>query len=158
MSTLDARGVVAACGRCGRANRLTYPTLDRPARCAQCHTAIAPPAAPLEAGGAELFDTAAAASALPLVVDFWAPWCGPCRMVAPELEKVARAAAGRWLVVKVNTDALPEVGARFGVQSIPTLAVIYRGRELGRVSGARPAADIERFVTETLAGADRRAS
>ena len=71
-------------------------------------------------------------------------------MVAPELEKLARTHAGEWLVVKVNTDALTDVAERFRIQSIPTLAVVRGGRELGRTAGARPAADIERFVSQIL--------
>jgi thioredoxin 2 len=86
-------------------------------------------------------------AALPIVVDFWAPWCGPCHMVAPELAKVAKRHAGRLLVVKVNTDALPDLGERLGIRSLPTLAVFAGGREAGRISGARPASEIESFVT-----------
>ena len=71
-------------------------------------------------------------------------------MVAPELDKVARSNAGRWLIVKVNTDEQEELGARYRIQSIPTLAVVHRGRELARVSGVRPAAEIERLVAEAL--------
>ena len=71
-------------------------------------------------------------------------------MVAPELEKVARGAAGRWLVVKVNTDAVPELGERFGIRSIPTMAVFAGGREVARTSGARPAAEIEAFIQSGL--------
>jgi thioredoxin 2 len=85
-------------------------------------------------------------SPLPVVVDFWAPWCGPCRMVAPELERVAANNAGRFLVVKVNTDEIPELGERFGIRSIPTMAVFSGGKEAARTAGARPAADIEAFV------------
>ena len=72
-------------------------------------------------------------------------------MVAPELEKVATSNAGRYLVLKVNTDAIPELGARFGIRSIPTMAVFNRGREVARTAGARPAADIEAFVQQALA-------
>ena len=71
-------------------------------------------------------------SELPVLIDMWAPWCGPCRMVAPELEKVARRSAGRFLVAKVDTQRLARVGARMAVQSIPTMAVYQHGRELER--------------------------
>ena len=156
--TLDTRGVVTICGRCGRANRLPYAALGKDVRCADCKTALPLPATPIEAPDDGVFDAAAQSSRLPLVVDFWAAWCGPCRMVAPELEKVARANAGRLLVVKVNTEVLQDVAARYRIRSIPTLAVVHDGRELDRVSGARPAADIEAFVTRTIADHKRRAS
>jgi thioredoxin 2 len=109
---------------------------------------------PIEAGGAP-FDAMLAASPIPVVVDFWAPWCGPCRAMAPEFEKVARRLAGTALVVKVNTDAEPELGERFRIRSIPTIAVFRDGREVTRVSGARPAADIERLVADATQTASR---
>ena len=84
------------------------------------------------------------------MVDFWAPWCGPCRMVAPEIEKVAVANAGRWLIVKVDTDALPGLGARYQIRSIPTMAVFAGGREAARTMGARPAPAIETFVRQAV--------
>jgi thioredoxin 2 len=116
------------------------------------------PNVPFEAPSAAAFNAAADTSAIPLIVDFWAAWCGPCRMVAPELEKVANAHAGEWLVVKVDTDRLTDIAARYKIRSLPTLAVIHGGRELARVAGVRPAADIERFVQDATAGQSRRAS
>jgi thioredoxin 2 len=156
--TLDARGVVTACSNCNRVNRLPYASLGKDARCAECKHALPLPAAPLEATDSAVFDAAAQSSRLPLVVEFWAEWCGPCRMVAPELEKVARSNAGRLLVVKVNTDVLQDVAARYRIRSIPTLAVVQDGRELDRIAGARPAPEIDAFVTRTVAANERRAS
>ena len=111
-----------------------------------------------DGGDAAVFDAAAERSALPLIVDFWAPWCQPCQMVAPELARVARSNAGRYLVIKVNTDAVTEVAARFNIRSIPTLTIVSGGRELGRVAGVRPASEIEAFAARTLAAATPRAS
>ena len=94
------------------------------------------------------FDRVIAQSSLPVLVDYWAPWCGPCRIVAPEVQKVAARYAGRALVIKVNTDELTDVGQRFGIRSIPTLAVFAGGREITRVAGARPAPEIEALLQQ----------
>jgi thioredoxin len=96
------------------------------------------------------FDVVIQSSALPVIVDFWAAWCGPCRMMAPELDKVA-AAQRDWLVVKVNSDAVPELTERFRIRSIPTLVIFQRGREIDRVPGARSAEDIRSLVSAKLA-------
>jgi thioredoxin 2 len=144
--TLDARGVLTACPSCGTTNRLRYEALDRTTRCARCHTTLPAPAYPVEVPAAGVFDELVARAPIPLVVDFWAPWCGPCRAVAPELQKVARSMAGGALVVKVNTDEQAELADRFRIRSIPTLAVFRDGRETTRVAGARSAADIEALV------------
>ncbi len=122
------------------------------ARCGKCHAAITPPGEPIEVPDAATFDAAIAHSSVPVVVDFWAPWCAPCRMVAPELVKVAGRHAGEYLILKVNTDAIPELGDRFKIRSIPTMAVFGGGREVGRTAGARPAADIEAFIVSALTG------
>jgi thioredoxin 2 len=156
--SLDERGAIVTCPSCGAANRLTYNTLDKRTRCAKCKSLLPPPGVAFEVTSSAAFNAAASNSAIPLVVDFWAAWCGPCRMVAPEVEKVAAAHAGEWLVVKVDTDRLTDVAARYRIMSLPTLAVIYRDRELARVAGVRPASEIERLVAGAVPGPATKAS
>jgi thioredoxin 2 len=148
---LDPKGVVTTCPSCGQRNRIAFSRMAASTRCGKCHAAITPPGEPIETPDAATFDTAIGQSDRPVVVDFWAPWCGPCRMVAPELAKVAARHAGEYLILKVNTDAIPELGERFKIRSIPTMAVFVEGREAGRTAGARPAPDIEAFIESTLA-------
>jgi thioredoxin 2 len=144
---VDERGVIVACPSCGRRNRRPFDARD--ARCAACKTSLPLAAEPIEVPSTAAFDALVKFSALPVVVDFWAPWCGPCRMVAPEIARVAAANAGRYVVVKVNTDDLPELGERYGIRSIPTMAVFAGGREVARAAGARPAQEIEAFVARS---------
>jgi thioredoxin 2 len=148
---LDARGLIVACPSCGQKNRLTYERLADPVRCARCKTSIPLPASPIDIQSTADFDRLVGSASLPIIVDYWAPWCGPCRMVGPELQKVAARQAGRVLVIKVNTDELSDLGQRFGIKSIPTMAVFSGGKEVARSSGARPAADIEAFLEQAVA-------
>jgi thioredoxin 2 len=145
---LDDRGLIVACAACGQKNRMAFDHLGETVRCGRCKAALPAPTTPMEVHSASDFDRLVARANVPVVVDYWAPWCGPCRMVAPELEKVAARGAGKLLVIKVNTDELSDLGERFGIRSIPTLAVFAGGREAGRTTGTRPAADIERFVEQ----------
>jgi thioredoxin 2 len=145
----DARGIVIACPVCGQRNRLLFERLGETVRCGNCKNELPSPATPLEIRASSDFDRLIEKSSVPVVVDYWAPWCGPCRMVAPELAKVAARAAGRFVVVKVNTDALSDLGQRFGIRSIPTLAIFSGGREVARTTGARPAAEIEAFIAKS---------
>jgi thioredoxin 2 len=149
MATINAddRGLIVSCPKCGKRKRI--PFRARETRCAACKTPLPAVGEPVEMPSVAAFDAVISESPLTVIVDFWAPWCGPCKMVAPELEKVAAANAGKYLVVKVNTDALSELGDRYTIRSIPTMAVFAGGREVARTSGARPAADIEAFVART---------
>ncbi len=146
---LEERGLITTCPSCGQRNRVVFGAKDT--RCGRCKTTLPPPAEPIEVPDAPAFDALVRGAAVPIVVDFWAPWCGPCRMVAPEIERVAASNAGRLLVVKVNTDANAELGERFRIRSIPTMAVFSGGQEVARTAGAMPAPQIEAFVRDALA-------
>jgi thioredoxin 2 len=148
--TLDERGIICACGQCQRRNRIAYGRLGQVGRCSQCHAELPAPAEPVDVEDARDFDALVAGSALPVLVDFWAPWCGPCKMVAPELMKVAAAGANRWIVAKVNTEERRDLGARFRIQSIPTLMLWKNGREIARQAGAMPAPGILQFLQQAL--------
>ena len=143
-------GLIRSCPSCGKKNRVLYSRLGGAARCGSCGTALPPPAQPLAVDQGEALNGLLRESGLPVLVDFWAPWCGPCRTVAPEMARVAERNAGKLLVVKVNTDVDPKVGAEHRIQSIPTMAVFQGGREVSRTMGARPAAQIEGFVRQAL--------
>ncbi len=128
-----------ACSSCSAQNRLPAARLLDKARCAACKAPLLPLARPVAIESAVDFDELVRDAKAPVLVDFWAAWCGPCRMVAPELEKLSAQRSGSTIVAKVNTDALPELSARFGISTIPTLILFRAGREAKRISGAMPA-------------------
>jgi thioredoxin 2 len=136
---------LSSCPSCGRRNRVRPAAAGAP-HCGSCGAPLPWLVEADEGSLAALVEQ----SPLPVLVDFWAPWCGPCRMVAPAVERVSRELAGRLKVAKVNTDQAPSVAQRFGVRSIPTLALVEHGRERGRVVGAQDAGSLRRWLSAQL--------
>jgi thioredoxin 2 len=137
---MPAATAVVTCPNCGTKNRVAVAAEGVP-RCSVCHHAL-----PWVVDAtAETFDDAVRAS-MPVLVDFWAPWCGPCRMVSPAVERLAVEFAGRLKVVKLNTDEAPEIAGRFGVQGIPLLVLMRDGSEVDRRVGALPEAALRQWL------------
>ena len=149
MSTLrtDARGVIVRCSSCGQKNRIPFSKINTVGQCAKCASDLHPPNATIEVRDAAHFQSLIDGSPVPILVDFWAPWCGPCLAVAPQLEQVAQQANGEYIIAKINTQALPSLGAQYGVRSIPTMALFEHGQEKRRTMGAMPAHEIDAFIT-----------
>ena len=137
---------VVACARCGRQNRVPAAASGTP-RCGNCQ---APLPWVVDAGDDD-FAEVAEKSTIPVLVDLWAPWCGPCRMVSPALEELAKERAGRLKLVKVNADLAPSLSRRFEVQSIPTLLVLTSGQVVARQVGAAPLAKLCQWLETALA-------
>jgi thioredoxin 2 len=133
------------CPHCATVNRLPAARLSESPSCGKCKKAL------FTGQPAELDAAAFAAqverSDIPVVVDFWAPWCGPCRMMAPAFAQAARQLEPRYRLVKVNTEEQPALASRFGIRSIPTLVMFHQGRELGRQAGAMDAGSLIRWIT-----------
>ena len=140
--------VKITCTSCGQGNRVPRAKLADGAKCGTCGADL------LDGTVAELdanaHDRATRGDELPLLVDYWAPWCGPCRMMAPEFAKAAKALAPRARLAKLNTEAHPDIASRARIQGIPALILYQGGREVARLAGARPAADIVAFVQGKL--------
>ncbi|MEU7895660.1 thioredoxin [Nonomuraea sp. NPDC049152] len=137
---------IVTCGACGRKNRVPAAASGVP-RCGQCHSALPWIADADDTSFAEVAEK----SSIPAVVDLWAPWCGPCRMVSPALEQVAGELAGQVKLVKVNIDDSPGISSRFEVTAVPTLLVMRDGEVIGRQAGAAPAPALRQWVTGVLA-------
>ena len=138
MPSMDTHHIV--CAHCGATNRLPADRLGDDPTCGRCHQPLLT-GAPIELDDRS-FDAFVQKSSLPVLVDFWAPWCGPCRQMAPQFDAAARQLKGRALLVKVNSDDSPATSAKFGIRSIPTLVRLQGGAEQRRQSGALPLAQI----------------
>jgi thioredoxin 2 len=140
--------VKLACLFCGQMNRVPAAKLEAGPKCARCTTPL------IDGKVAELepatHDKATRNDELPVIVDYWAPWCGPCRMMAPEFARAATTLRGKARFAKINTEDYPAISQRLGIRGIPLLILYRNGREVERLTGARPAADITQFVQRHL--------
>lgn len=128
------KGYEVVCPNCAAVNRLRHGPAAETAKCGKCGQAVFQ-GQPVEATPA-MFDKQTARSTIPLLVDVWAPWCGPCRAMAPAFEEAARAMEPQVRLIKLNSEDHPDIAGRFGIRGIPTMLLFDKGREIARVSGA----------------------
>jgi thioredoxin 2 len=148
MATQALPATVVQCDHCGKKNRVPAAGPSAP-RCGNCHNALPW----IAEAGDDTFAEVVEKSPLPVLLDLWAPWCGPCRMVSPALERLAHDLAGRVKLVKVDVDTAPALSQRFEVQAVPTLMILRDGEVIARQAGAAPADVLRRWVDSALAPA-----
>lgn len=140
--------VNVVCPHCHKVNRIPKKDHYLKANCGSCKTSLLQ-SKPVSVNN-DSFNTFIANSEIPVVVDFWAPWCGPCRQMAPAFEEAALSMSLKAQFLKVNTDEEPQLGGRFGIQSIPTLIIFKNGKEIDRLSGALSAGRLQNWVSQYL--------
>ncbi len=137
--------VVIRCRKCGAKNKVLIQKIDSVPKCGKCKEELYIPKTPVELNSSG-FDEEVMKETIPTVVDFWAPWCGPCQMVSPILAEIASSYPGRIKIVKVNTDENPELAQRYNIQGIPTMILFLDGKEIDRLVGAAPKEHILSFL------------
>jgi thioredoxin 2 len=142
----DARGVLIPCSECEAPNRIPWDRVHEGPRCGRCKAYLQGIGQPVVLPDEETFVAATASGSLPLVVDFWADWCAPCRTLAPTLEALAADLEGEVVFAKLDTEAVPGPGRALGLRSIPTLALYRAGELLGQQAGAHPATTIRQWL------------